>query len=714
MKNRVRYKWLCITALAVFFVCKPTMDVCAQVENDNKERISSEPTDNGRVVRVGYYLKEKKQEEQEDGTYHTFTYDYFQEIAQITGWEYKYVQADFGKCMDMLKEGKIDLVCGVDRTKKRKKELSFSKYPSGNIQTKLYARADDETLTYEDFAALDGRKVAIISEYSPKKQFLQYCRQHNFKVQLKEYASQKEAEQAVIEKKADALLTDQVKDGAAFRILAKMDMQTQYFAAAKGSPLMKKLNAALEEIETTQPYFRDELAAKYRQQEESVCFSKEELDYIQKSPKLTVVYDPNQRPIMYYDEESDQFSGIAADIFRKIEACTGLKFVYKKIADHGEAKLYFQEGKADILAAMNHDYSLAKENQAYLTGPYLDAWRVMVVQGSHPDEIHSLAVPKDSDKKNQILRNKKEDQEVLYYDSINDCLKAVRDQKADATFVNSYVADYELSGAGFSALSEVQMEQQEENQAIAVSKHADPVLVRILNKALCSISPSEKETMILKHSLNQEPVTVKTLLYQNPETAIQVLVCVCGAALTAAFIFIIIRERRSRMLKKLSETDNLTGIYNRMASEQNIQRALQEDRKHGKKCMLISLDLDNFKRVNDTYGHMEGDRILIEVAQKMRSVLRGTDIVGRMGGDEFIIYVKGLDREAKPERILDKLLRAVNDVFTEKKEWYQVSASMGVSLDPYGTKSFHDMYREADVALYRAKNAGKAQYHIGA
>lgn len=714
MRKRSRYRWLCFAALAAFFVWKPTINVCAQVENDNKERISSEPTDNGRVVRVGYYLKEKIQEEHTDSEYHGFAYDYYQEIGQITGWEYAYVQADYQECMDMLKAGEIDLMYGVDKTEKREKEFSFSKYPSGNIQTKLYARADDKTLMFEDFKAFDGLKVAIVAEDSPKKEFLKYCKEHHFKVELEEYASQEEAEQAVIEKKADAVLTNQVKDSAAFQILAKLNAQTQYFAAPKDSTLMKTLNAALEEIENTQPYFKEELAAKYRKQEEAVCFSQKELGYIRNNPMLTVVYDPNQRPIMYYDEETGQFSGIAADIFKKIEACTGLKFIYKKVNDRREAKLCFQNGEADILAALDHDYSLAKEYNAYLTGSYLDAWQVMIVQSSHPNEIETLAVAQDSDKKDQILRNKKEDQNVLYYENTKECLKAVRDRQADATYVNSYVADYELSSYCFSTLSEVQIQQQEENQAIAVSKNVDPVLVRILNKALCSISPNEKETILLKHSLNQEQATVKTLFYQNPETSMQVLVCICGGILTAALVFIVIRERRSRMLKKLSETDNLTGIYNRMASEQNIQRAMQEDRKHGKKCMLISLDLDNFKRVNDTYGHMEGDELLIAVAQKMRSVVRVTDVVGRMGGDEFIIYVKGLDREAKPERILDKLLRAVNDVFAEKKEWHKVSASMGVSLDPYGTKSFHDMYHEADVALYRAKNAGKARYHISA
>lgn len=156
-------------------------------------------------------------------------------------------------------------------------------------------------------------------------------------------------------------------------------------------------------------------------------------------------------------------------------------------------------------------------------------------------------------------------------------------------------------------------------------------------------------------------------------------------------------------LKKLAESDSLTGLYNQAAAREKIEEILEvESSSHS---ALLFLDLDNFKTVNDSLGHMFGDRVLCHTAKIIRNAIKIGDVAARVGGDEFIIFFKDV-------RNLDIKKRVVHlyNILCNEYEGYEVSVSIGVASFPQDGKTYTDLLNSADKALYYAKHAGKKTY----
>lgn len=163
-------------------------------------------------------------------------------------------------------------------------------------------------------------------------------------------------------------------------------------------------------------------------------------------------------------------------------------------------------------------------------------------------------------------------------------------------------------------------------------------------------------------------------------------------------------------LKDAAYRDYVTGLMNRGAAELYIDNILAQIGQ-GEACMLIMIDLDNFKMVNDTLGHLTGDKVICTTASILSSLFRPGDVVARLGGDEYIVFLYGnvtkkLAR-TKGKEICEKLRLTVGE-----EVQVSISASVGIYFSPDGCSSFEEMYRLADRALYQAKNRGKSQFYI--
>lgn len=160
-------------------------------------------------------------------------------------------------------------------------------------------------------------------------------------------------------------------------------------------------------------------------------------------------------------------------------------------------------------------------------------------------------------------------------------------------------------------------------------------------------------------------------------------------------------------LKIRAERDALTGLYNRNETEKQIRAYL--DSKPAGLCALFMIDMDNFKQVNDTKGHMLGDIVLREMAQGMKKNMREHDVVGRIGGDEFTVLMKDISREDAARKAED-LSDMFRHLFEDEKRAIHVTCSIGVAMYPADGKDFKTLYKCADEALYRAKSLGKDGY----
>lgn len=168
-------------------------------------------------------------------------------------------------------------------------------------------------------------------------------------------------------------------------------------------------------------------------------------------------------------------------------------------------------------------------------------------------------------------------------------------------------------------------------------------------------------------------------------------------------------HRTTERLDRLAHHDPLTGLPNRVLLHDRLDRAIAQARRTGERCLLLFLDLDRFKAVNDTLGHAVGDDLLCQVADRLQHVLRQSDTVARLGGDEFVI----LTGDATPEygaNVAQKVLNVLQLPFILGEEEVRVSGSIGISIFPDDGTDGPQLLRAADIAMYSIKSQGRNGY----
>ena len=163
-------------------------------------------------------------------------------------------------------------------------------------------------------------------------------------------------------------------------------------------------------------------------------------------------------------------------------------------------------------------------------------------------------------------------------------------------------------------------------------------------------------------------------------------------------------------LKVNAEIDLLTGLYNKITSQKLIDEYLFSDGKN-KESVLFAIDIDNFKGVNDNLGHLKGDKVLIDVANKLKKIFCKTDIIARFGGDEFVIFVKNIENDNFIEVKAQEIIKNIKCEVDNNKKCV-ISASVGVAIYPETGIDFKSLYKNADDALYQAKNSGKNSWRL--
>ena len=168
-------------------------------------------------------------------------------------------------------------------------------------------------------------------------------------------------------------------------------------------------------------------------------------------------------------------------------------------------------------------------------------------------------------------------------------------------------------------------------------------------------------------------------------------------------------QQEKESLMKKAEQDGLTGVYHAAAVRQKVEQSLIQQKK-GEVGAFFMIDIDHFKEINDRFGHYTGDMVLIGLAQAAKSAFRSEDIIGRLGGDEFIIFAKNMqNREIIAEKC-DKLSLIVKSS-TAAEQGLPVTLSIGVAMTREND-GYDDLYQRADKALYTVKNGGRDGYDI--
>ncbi|MCJ7855780.1 transporter substrate-binding domain-containing protein [Lachnospiraceae bacterium NSJ-143] len=795
------------------------------------------PINNHRIVSVAYPIQAGLTDFDEYGNYTGYTYEYLQEISQYTGWDYDFVQMPYDdinesltKLLEKVENGEIDIIGGILYYDSLNEKFDYTANGYGTVETVLQVLENSPVESIVNYQSPEEIKVAVIKGASRSiSELEEYCKK-NFISPVYVYCDDIENQvEALKNGEADVMLNSSLNYVEGLRNVGNFSPKTFYFVTAKGKnhDIMEQLDSSIAEIERTDKYFGDSLLAKYFSYSgEKTLFNQRELKYIATAKPLNVGVLTDNPPYQFKDS-TGELKGISINMLDYISKKTGLKFKYIEAESQEELYAMEQNGDIDMIAALTYDYGLAQNRGISMTRPFLSSQYTMMRRNPSLEDIAGkrLALLDGGIYKGDYAG------EVINFDTVNECIRAVNDGRADYTYVDGYVAQYFLNKPEFSNLNLIPQTYGERRVCFGVYKPGSRELLSILNKAITGMSMEEKQSIIYNNTVYNPELSFMYYVKKNPLETVAAVVGILAfiivfllynlhhrakinkemalnikkhlqvyellndyffeyeyskktlmisfpamegksggikrydfSKLSASdflnqrkelFLKIILSgesgvreelfeypEREKHWirfafqriyddegktayiigkinnidneklelirLKEQAQKDSLTKIYNAAASRSLISESL-DCMEYGEKGAILLIDIDNFKQINDTYGHLAGDETLGKVVDILLSGFRKDDIIGRPGGDEFVVYMKKIgDLDILRKKCLS-ICENVRTIYINGER--QVTVSIGVSVSEPGC-SYEDLYKKADMALYKAKDNGRNRFEI--
>ena len=431
----------------------------------------------------------------------------------------------------------------------------------------------------------------------------------------------------------------------------------------------------------------------------SIAFTATEQAYLASTPIIRMCVDPDWAPFEQIDERGRHI-GIAADLIQLVSRRTGLKIMLYPTRTWEESLVASKAGRCQIMSFLNR--TPERERWLDFTAPIFVDPNMIIAREDHPFvgdvrwlRAESVALPRGT-MVEEYLRHDYPNLRIILTESEPEAMSLVSERKADFTVRSLIVAAHAIRKQGLFNLKIAGQVPELGNQLrIGVIK-SEPALRDILDKGVATLSAADREQIVNRHvSITVQNGTDYRLVWQLLAGGLVI-------ALLAAF-WMRKLSRLNRELARLSVTDRLTGIYNRMKLDEALAAEIQRCRRYDQALAIVLLDIDHFKRINDTYGHQAGDRALIDIAHLLSEGSRETDVVGRWGGEEFMIVLPHTDLTGAG-RLAEKMRTTI--AAHEFSGIGQQTASFGVAAYRIDDQP-NDLVARADAALYEAKHAGR-------
>lgn len=664
----------------------------------------------------------------ENGQPRGFVIDYMDLLAQKMGIEFRYISGPtWNEFLSMLQTKEIDILGDVVRTDKREHFILFTE-PYFNLLSGIVVRRGEED-DINELSDLKGKTVAV-----PKDFYYHEILEYYFpEINILALDNPLSCLDAVSSGRADAALSEKpVFDYLINRYLL-MDLvnipilETDVLGSTPVSVgvhheqellhsiLHKTMNVITrEEISSLRDqWFRTEQA----KDKSSLNLSTAEMNYLDSKDSIRLCVNPSWQP---FEEirDNNHYDGMVAGIMQMMEERINVPFYVQAASTWEESITLYEQGECDILT-IARDTGL-DQGAMLLSKPYLESLTVLVSRDQHtyiPDLSSivwdKLAVVQGDPIKNFILTNYPEIETVVF-ETLEQALRGVSKREADIAIGNMHLVSSKIHEMGLYDLKIAGQTPYKEFFRVGVSPE-QPELLNIIDKAIDDLSSQEINSIVRQWiSIRYEQGIDYALVWQ---------IGVVASFLVAFFLywnrklFRLNREIadahrdlavKTRELEKLSITDSLTGVYNRMKIERILDNEILRVNRSREPLSIILLDIDNFKGVNDEYGHQAGDMVLQRMSALLQDNIRRTDSLGRWGGEEFMVVCPHTDYKGA-WNVAEKLRLKI--MCADFGEVGKITGSFGVSEFVPGEHE-DALLRRADDALYKAKNGGRNRTEI--
>jgi polar amino acid transport system substrate-binding protein len=651
----------------------------------------------------------------EDNQPKGFSNDYMKLIAQKVGLKVEFMMGiSWEDFLVLLAQKKVDVLSNTAITEDRLKFAIFSEKPVFSlVNALLYKRGGEE---FTSLAQLKGQNLAVVRSFFSQEFLIKQYPEINLLLTKSTLEGMKQVQIG----KADAVLDGYANlnyylDRNFFGNLVNHPLVDEsifaeptplHLAIRNDRPILKsildKAMDAVSDEELSLLYQKWRLAI---QNNKDTNFTRAELEYLQNKRNIKFCVDPNWLPMEAIRD--NQHIGIGADFMALFQKKIGIPFILVKTKTWSESLQSLEQRKCDIL-------SLAvstPQRQAYanFTQPYVQLPLVLVNRNSEPFIVD---ITKIKNKKIGIVKDSAYEEYLpvkypnMHFVSVSSLPEGFDKVQKGELFgmVNVVPTVSYLIQNDYPSLKIAGGFTDTWNFSLGVRNDELPLLT-IFEKAIASIHENTRQNLINRSF---------SVTYEKGIDYAIVRQIIIECLIVGIILFLLYRQylliSYNKRLSYISSIDPLTGCFNRLKIEEFLEQQINLNHRYQHSFSLIFYDIDHFKKVNDKYGHLAGDKVLIETTNLFRANIRKTDLLGRWGGEEFMIICPHTTLEQA--QILAESLRKHLEKHYFEGIGYK-TASFGVMEYLNSEWSQNDLIKITDDALYQAKEKGRNCVIIG-
>lgn len=601
-----------------------------------------------RNVKVAFFPMGGYHEKDEDGSYTGMDVEYLDSLRKYAYWNIEYVECgSWDDALNLLSQHKVDLVGSAQYSARRAETYQYAELSSGYTFGIIGANADSE-LAYEDFDAMRSITFGMVKTYVRRDEFMLYMRDNGiYSPKIREYDSTQEMQAALDAGEIDAIVHTFMEVEEGQRLIGRFAPRPFYYISYPGNDeVMRELNYAIADVKMNEPSLETQLMNKYYQSklDKSVVFTTEEKEFIQSTGPVTVGYFDGYYPFVY--EEDGACQGLTRDLLENTAALAGLSLEWVRVEDPQHASQALVDGTIDVMSYCVHTKEETGGNLLTRLKNYTSIPLVLVTQKDMElKKIRTLAVVDYLSETAGQIMDLEDGTELLVLNTQQDCMDAVKDEKADAALCDGYLAEYQLSAEMKYYNMEIRRVLNQEHGVSMTVRDADTVLAGILNKTLVTVDArAVSDYMLVRNLYNL--TSVGQFVEDNNAVIIVILLLLLLGVIAVALHMV----RDAKKIQQLMYKDVDIDIWNLNHLIYNGKKSLEADK--GRHDFAIAyVNITQFQHYQVVYGWENGQKLLVMIADVLSRCVRDSgEICAKAEGDHFVLLLSSEYGEI-PERL---------------------------------------------------------------
>ena len=654
-----------------------------------------------------------------DGNYGGFTVKFCDYLSELFGMDFQLKLYEWDELIDNLESLELDFTGELTSSEERLLKYSMTR-PIAERLLRLFAHKDNEDISSE--SDINGLTIGFLEDTITAETIKRSYKLSFTTVFVPDYSV---AAEMIASGEIDAFVDEAVADPAfeqydfisseiMFHLIhSPVSMTTanpelaaitsvidRFIIAGGGNKLYEMYSEGNFE------YAKHKLVDSYDPREKAYIE-----DLTRRGASILILCDNDSYPCCFYNQTEQEFQGIAIDVLNEISMLTDIRFEIAEPSGSVWSGLLEMVRTGEMPMAAELLRTDSREGDYIWTAvPYSSCYYAIISRIDYPYLVAyqvaqtSVGVLRKSGYEDMYKELFPDNDNIVYYDTLNECLDALETGEVDLLMGSEHVMltqmNYrERSGLKVNIILDTPMESY-----YGFSKN-EAVLCSVIDKAQQYIQMEKIEMSWVSRMFDySKKIAEQRVRYLTVFSVVLVLILISA-------VFLLIRNLRlDKELKQVANNDALTGIFNRRFFMELSAIQMERSRRSGTESFIVIFDLDHFKLVNDTYGHLAGDKVLKDIAQRIKASVRPYDVLGRYGGEEFIILITAENSKEGAADTIRTVERLRLEVCSSPVEFENIMIPVSASFGIARAAPLNDIQtaiKYADEALYKAKETGR-------